>query len=102
MKLSKERMSSLYLMKYFCTFVLLISPASSSSDSCSETRNQKRLGPGDKSPETFAKWWEEFQSWREEASANINMSIYYKEELTWARTSFIQPQLMIHDRYGLA
>ena len=36
--------------------------------------------------------------WRDEARAGLDLSRYEVEEVLWARTSFIQPQLMIHDR----
>ena len=42
--------------------------------------------------------WEEFSSWREETKASLDLSMYGMEEVGWARTSFVQPQLMIHDR----
>ena len=56
-------------------------------------------GPRDKSNATFVKWWTEFQTWIEEASTGIDLSIYDNENLAWARTSFVQPQIMLHDRF---
>ena len=49
--------------------------------------------------ETFLQWWNEFQTFIEEASADLDLSIYENENLAWARTSFVQPQIMLHDRY---
>ena len=62
------------------------------------TDGQTYPGPPDKSKETFASWWSSFQSWRDEISASLDLSIYDTPEVDWARTSFLQPQLMIHDR----
>merc|ERR1712142_72151 len=56
-------------------------------------------GPVDKRPATLQLWWEEFTQWREDNMARLNLSLYDYKEIEWARTSFIQPQLMIHDRY---
>ena len=65
-----------------------------------ETRNfQYYYGPGDRSKETFDKWHIEFNEVIKEATAKVNLSIYEDKRLTWTRTSFIQPQLMIHDRF---
>ena len=56
-------------------------------------------GPRDKSPETFQTWFSEFSRLRDEIEAGLDLSIYYDiPEVSWARTSFIQPQVMIHDR----
>ena len=49
--------------------------------------------------ETFSQWWNEFQTFIEEASEDLDLSIYENENLAWARTSFVQPQIMLHDRY---
>ena len=57
-------------------------------------------GPGDKSQATFDAWWSSFQATRDEIRASLDLSIYYDvPEVAWARTSFIQPQLMIHDKF---
>ena len=52
-----------------------------------------------KDVESFEKWWNEFQDYIQEASSNLDLSIYENELLAWARTSFIQPQIMLHDRF---
>ena len=59
--------------------------------------NQFRFGPVDKTQETFESWWYQLQS--DIAESNISLSVYDEESLSWARTSFIQPQLMLHDRF---
>ena len=56
-------------------------------------------GPRDKSRETVQAWFSEFSRLRDQISAGLDLSIYYDfPEVSWARTSFIQPQVMIHDR----
>ena len=59
--------------------------------------NQFRFGPVDKTQETFESWWYQLQA--DIAEANVSLSVYEEESLNWARTSFIQPQLMLHDRF---
>jgi len=57
-------------------------------------------GPSDKSPEAFQNWFNEFSSLRDEISESLDLSIYSDvSEVQWARQSFIQPQVMIHERY---
>ena len=55
-------------------------------------------GPGDRSVETFETWFEEFNDFIRNASTNLDFSMYDNEAVKWARTSFVQPQLMLHDR----
>ena len=55
-------------------------------------------GPSDKSDDAFQSWWQTFQQVRDEAYNNLDLSIYDVEEIKWARTSFIQPQVMVHER----
>ena len=56
-------------------------------------------GPRDKSRETFQAWFSEFSRLRDQIEAGLDLGIYYDfPEVSWARTSFIQPQVMIHDR----
>ena len=62
-------------------------------------QQQAYLGPNNKSPEEFVRWWDDFQSWIQNASKGLDLSIYENERISWARTSFVQPQLMLHDRF---
>ena len=55
-------------------------------------------GPSDKSDDAFQSWWQTFQQVRDEAYNNLDLSIYDVEQIKWARTSFIQPQVMVHER----
>ena len=57
------------------------------------------MGPTDQSYETYLEWWDSYSSWRDETGSSLNLSTYDNEALQWARTSFIQPQLMIHDKF---
>lgn len=56
-------------------------------------------GPPDKSPDTWRLWWEEYTLWRSEIASSLNLSNYDLEQVRWAKTSFMQPQVMIHERY---
>merc|ERR1712131_18582 len=57
-------------------------------------------GPTDKSLETFQNWFNQFSAFRDEISESLDLSIYSDvAEVQWARRSFIQPQVMIHERY---
>jgi hypothetical protein len=42
--------------------------------------------------DTWRLWWTEFQLWRSEIAATLNLSNYELEPVSWAKTSFIQPQ----------
>ena len=65
-----------------------------------EIGNQEAIaGPTDQSTEAYLKWWDSRTSWRDETVPGLNLSAYDNPELQWARTSFIQPQLMIHDKF---
>ena len=57
-------------------------------------------GPSDKSQAAFDAWWSEYHVLRDQIRDTLDLNIYYNvEQVSWARTSFIQPQLMIHDRF---
>ena len=63
-------------------------------DSC-----QSRAGPADKSKETFDTWFHEFNLYIESLQKDVDLAIYDDQRLSWARTSFIQPQMMLHDKF---
>lgn len=46
-------------------------------------------------------WLKDVQHWRMERKIRIgyNSSRYERPEVQWARSSFMQPQMMVHDRY---
>ena len=77
----------------FC--ILLILPAL-------QAENKENLqyyeGPNDKSVETFQEWFSDFQYLRDEIKSGLDLSIYSVPEVSWSSKSFIQPQVMVHDR----
>jgi len=72
--------------------VLLLLPLLSRAD-------QFYPAPTDQSEGTFTEWWSEFTLWRDETRDTLNLSLYSAPGLQWAATSFIQPQVMLHDRF---
>lgn len=62
---------------------------------------QNGLIPGPPSPAAFPSWLHDLQHWRGETRIRIGYdgSQYERPELKWTQRSFIQPQMMIHDRY---
>lgn len=57
--------------------------------------------PKDQSAAAFAEWFQAVTRWRVGArkEAGLPSKWYDDQQLTWARTSFLQPQTMLHDRY---
>ena len=53
------------------------------------------------SPETHAAWLKDVTHWRMERRIRIgyNGDRYSRPEFQWIQSSFIQPQMMVHDRY---
>jgi gamma-glutamyl hercynylcysteine S-oxide synthase len=62
-------------------------------------RNQELPGPP--TPGDTKAWLEDLQHWRNERLIRIgyNGSLYERPEFRWTQTSFVQPQVMIEDRY---
>lgn len=58
---------------------------------------QVRRGPS--SGQSYADWVAQYQSWREKGRAAFDFAAYDTPELAWARTSFVQAQAMVHDRF---
>ena len=78
----------------FSILIFCVFPSSWSWDNLQFYR-----GPRDKSRKTVQAWFSEFSRLRDEIEAGLDLGIYYDvPEVSWARTSFIQPQVMIHDR----
>lgn len=52
-------------------------------------------------PEEYAAWLKDIRHWRDERKVRIGFdaSEYDRPELKWTQSSFIQPQMMVHDRY---
>lgn len=57
--------------------------------------------PGPPTKSDTAEWLREMQRYREErrVRAGLNGKLYDRPELEWAQSSFIQPQVMVEDRY---
>ena len=83
-------------MKYLISSILFIILACKNS---LQNGIQDYPGPRHNDNETFVKWWNEFQTFVQEASSDLDLSIYENENVIWARTSFVQPQIMLHDRF---
>ena len=63
------------------------------------TGGQQYPGPDDQSPAAFTAWFAEYQEWRDGTAASFDLSNYDRPDVLSWRTSFIQPQLMMHDKY---
>ncbi|MGB8589981.1 MAG: SUMF1/EgtB/PvdO family nonheme iron enzyme [Candidatus Acidiferrales bacterium] len=63
--------------------------------------SQNMLIPGPANASDFKTWLADLQHWRHERLVRIGYdgSQYDRPELKWTQKSFIQPQMMIHDRY---
>jgi formylglycine-generating enzyme required for sulfatase activity len=57
--------------------------------------------PGPPNPNAFASWLKDIQHWRSERLVRMGYdgSQYSRPEFKWTQSSFIQPQMMIEDRY---
>jgi iron(II)-dependent oxidoreductase len=57
--------------------------------------------PGPPAPADFSAWLNDIQHWRDERRIRIGYSgkEYERPELAWSQRDFIQPQMMIEDRY---
>src|SRR5664279_3840779 len=57
--------------------------------------------PGPTTNAEFSKWLADIQHWRMEQRIRIGYSgsEYDRAELKWTQSSFVQPQMMIHDRF---
>jgi len=52
-------------------------------------------------PEEYTRWLSDVKYWRDERKVRIGFdpSEYDRPELKWTQSSFIQPQMMVHDRF---
>jgi hypothetical protein len=77
-----------------CIFVLLFTVAVLAADGSEQIQ-------GPSSPDVFLIWWNNITNWKQSTLRSIKYddSIYNIPKLSWTQSSFVQPQVMIHDRY---
>ena len=85
-------------MRLAVPFVILILSVSA-QDVRYQPVNQEFPGPPN--PAAFADWLADIKHWRDERKIRIGYdgSQYARPEFKWAQSSFIQPQMMVEDRY---
>lgn len=81
------------------SILLLLSATLLAQDTRYSPQNEEIPGPPN--PAAFAAWLADIQHWRKERLIRIGYdgSQYSRPEFKWAQSSFIQPQMMIEDRY---
>lgn len=83
----------------FSSLALMFSPARA------QDPNVKVLGPslieGPADPADFPKWIADMRRWRREQLVRMGYdgAEYDRPELRWTQSSYMQPQMMIEDRY---
>ena len=91
------------ILKLFILFILLPNNSTLAYLQCDDGDGddscQSRAGPADKSKETFDTWFRDFNQYIEKLRKDVDFAIYDDQRLSWARTSFIQPQMMLHDKF---
>ena len=60
---------------------------------------QRYSPPIDQSISAFVDWFTNLEAWRTEQASMLNLSAYQNKALQWAFTSFVQPQVMIHEKF---
>ncbi len=88
-----KRLSLLFLSLFFVFAI-----ADAQDTSYKPDRSQL---PGPATSAEFPKWLADIKHWRMERRIRIGYddSEYLRPQLAWTQSSFIQPQMMIHDRY---
>jgi formylglycine-generating enzyme required for sulfatase activity len=81
------------------TFILLFAAALSAQDTAYQPQNEQIPGPP--SPNAFNSWLRDVTHWRNERRIRVGYSgsEYERPEFKWTQSSFMQPQMMIEDRY---
>ncbi|MBS1872307.1 MAG: SUMF1/EgtB/PvdO family nonheme iron enzyme [Acidobacteria bacterium] len=79
--------------------LLLLTLTLAAQDTRFQPQNEEFPGPPD--PASFSEWLADIQHWRAERRIRIgyDASQYARPELKWAQSSFIQPQMMVEDRF---
>ena len=82
-----------------CLTLLLLSFGALAQDTHYSPRNEEIPGPP--TPSDFASWLADIQHWRRERLVRIGYdgAQYDRPELKWTQRSFLQPQMMVEDRY---
>ena len=70
-----------------------------SADVSVERNCQVRRGPINQTRAANDAWRSAYEQWRTSTRAAFDFSAFDTPEIGWARTSFVQPQAMLHDRY---
>jgi iron(II)-dependent oxidoreductase len=81
--------------------LLVVALASATCAQDTQYPPQNMMIPGPPSTADFASWLADLQHWRHESLIRLGYdgSQYERPELRWTQRSFVQPQMMIHDRY---
>src|ERR1035437_1538511 len=84
---------------YLFLFVSFLSAMVCAQDTAYPPKGSQIPGPATSAE--FPKWLADIQHWRMEQRIRIGFSgsEYERPELKWTQSSFIQPQMMIHDRF---
>jgi formylglycine-generating enzyme required for sulfatase activity len=79
--------------------MVLIGGLARAQDPAVSVQGYQILGPA--SPADFARWIADMRQWRMEYRKRIGYddSEYRRPELQWTESSFMQPQMMVEDRY---
>ena len=86
-------------MNRILCLLLLAASIGLAQDTKYPPQGQQLPGPPEKSD--TADWLKQVQAWRaeERVRAGLSSEAYERQELKWSQSSFIQPQMMIEDRY---
>jgi gamma-glutamyl hercynylcysteine S-oxide synthase len=79
---------------------LLLTLTASAQDTRYQPQNEEIPGPP--TPAAFVSWLADIQQWKRERLIRIGYdggAQYARPELKWTQRSFIQPQMMVEDRY---
>jgi formylglycine-generating enzyme required for sulfatase activity len=86
-------------MRWLWTVFLLLPLSASPQESKIKMEQEQIAGP--RSRAEFPAWLSDITQWRKEKLADMKYdgSDYDRAELRWTQSSFIQPQMMVEDRY---
>ncbi|MBV9481198.1 MAG: SUMF1/EgtB/PvdO family nonheme iron enzyme [Acidobacteria bacterium] len=85
----------------FRNFLLAVALIASATGQDTQYPAQSMMIPGPASAADFASWLSDLKHWRSESRIRLGYSgsQYDRPELKWTQQSFVQPQMMIHDRF---